>query len=65
MFATQRCGSPAPTQGGGVETACPIAYPFNRISPYIQSLNINDPTFGMVAAGGGGKTLQLDARIEF
>ncbi|HKW98227.1 MAG TPA: carboxypeptidase regulatory-like domain-containing protein [Bryobacteraceae bacterium] len=39
--------------------------PFNRIGPYINSLTVGDPDFGQVYAGGGGKTLQLDARIEF
>jgi hypothetical protein len=39
--------------------------PFNRLSPYIQTLNVGDPAFGQVFAGGGGKTLQLDVRIEF
>jgi hypothetical protein len=39
--------------------------PFNRISPYISDLTVGDANFGQVYAGGGGKTLQLDARIEF
>ncbi len=39
--------------------------PFNRISPYIGDLTVGDADFGKVFAGGGGKTLQLDARIEF
>lgn len=39
--------------------------PFNRIQPYILDHTVGDPNFGQVYAGGGGKTLQLDARIEF
>jgi hypothetical protein len=39
--------------------------PFNRKSPYIGDLTVGDSAFGQVFAGGGGKTLQLDARIEF
>jgi hypothetical protein len=39
--------------------------PFNRIQPYILDYTVGDPNFGQVYAGGGGKTLQLDGRIEF
>jgi hypothetical protein len=39
--------------------------PFNRISPYIVDHTVGDAAFGQVLAQGGGKTLQLDARIEF
>jgi hypothetical protein len=39
--------------------------PFNRASRYFQSLAVGDSNFGQLYAGGGGKTLQLDARIEF
>lgn len=39
--------------------------PFNRIRPYIADVTVGDAAFGKVFAGGGGKTLQLDARIEF
>jgi len=39
--------------------------PFNRTSRYINTTDVTDPTFGMVYAGGGGRTIQLDARIEF
>jgi carboxypeptidase family protein len=39
--------------------------PFNRLSPYIGDLTVGDSNFGQVYAGGNGKTLQLDARIEF
>ena len=39
--------------------------PLNRLSPYIQATDITDPAFGKVLQGGGGKTLQLDIRVEF
>ena len=39
--------------------------PFNRISRYIQDTTVGDSTFGQLFAGGGGRTIQLDARIEF
>jgi hypothetical protein len=39
--------------------------PFNRTQPYVSDLTVGDSAFGKVFAGGGGKTLQLDARIEF
>jgi hypothetical protein len=39
--------------------------PFNRTSRYFQDLTVGDSNFGQLYAGGGGKTLQLDARIEF
>jgi hypothetical protein len=39
--------------------------PFNRKTPYISDTTVGDSTFGQVFAGGGGKVLQLDARIEF
>jgi hypothetical protein len=39
--------------------------PFNRKTPYISDTTVGDATFGQVFAGGGGKILQLDARIEF
>lgn len=39
--------------------------PFNRTSRYFQDLTVGDSNFGQLYAGGGGKTLQLDIRIEF
>jgi hypothetical protein len=39
--------------------------PFNRIVPYIPDTTVGDPAFGQVFAGGGGRILQLDARIAF
>jgi hypothetical protein len=39
--------------------------PFNRTSRYIGDTTVGDADFGKVFAGGGGRTLQLDARIEF
>ncbi len=39
--------------------------PLNRISRSILDTTVGDAAFGQVVAGGGGKTLQLDARVEF
>jgi carboxypeptidase family protein len=39
--------------------------PLNRTCRYINSTDITDPTFGMLYAGCGGRTIQLDARVEF
>jgi hypothetical protein len=39
--------------------------PFNRTTRYIQDTTVGDSAFGQVFAGGGGRTIQLDARIEF
>jgi hypothetical protein len=39
--------------------------PFNRIRRFIAATDITDPDFGKVFAGGGGRTIQLDGRIEF
>ena len=39
--------------------------PLNRTQPYISDSTVGDSAFGQVFAGGGGETLQLDARIEF
>jgi|SRR5579871_1181904 len=39
--------------------------PFNRTTKYLEDTTAGDAAFGQVLAGGGGKTLQLDGRIEF
>jgi len=39
--------------------------PFNRHNTYISSTDITSSQFGMLLAGGGGRTVQLDARINF
>lgn len=39
--------------------------PFNRTSRYISSSNVTASDFGVMFASGGGRTIQLDARIEF
>jgi len=39
--------------------------PLNRTSRYIGDTTVGDSDFGKVFANGGGRTLQLDARIEF
>src|SRR3989454_3315075 len=39
--------------------------PFNRTGRYIGDYTVGDADFGKVFAGGGGRIIQLDARIEF
>jgi len=39
--------------------------PFNRTGRYVGDFTVGDADFGKVFAGGGGRTIQLDARIEF
>jgi hypothetical protein len=39
--------------------------PFNRIGRNIQDTAAGDANFGKVFATGGGRTIQLDARVEF
>ena len=39
--------------------------PLNRTSRYIGSTDITASDFGALYAGGGGRTIQLDGRIEF
>lgn len=39
--------------------------PFNRHNSYISSTDITSSQFGALLAGGGGRTVQLDARINF
>jgi len=39
--------------------------PLNRIGRYIADTAVGDVDFGKVFATGGGRTMQLDARIEF
>jgi hypothetical protein len=39
--------------------------PFNRHGPYIADTTVGDAQFGQLLEGGGGRTIQLDARIEF
>lgn len=39
--------------------------PFNRHGPYIVSTTVGDSGFGQLLEGGGGRTMQLDVRVEF
>ncbi|HET9179049.1 MAG TPA: TonB-dependent receptor [Terriglobia bacterium] len=39
--------------------------PFNRHNAYISSTDVTSSQFGGLLAGGGGRTVQLDGRIEF
>jgi hypothetical protein len=50
---------------GKIGIGMTMTNPFNRTTKYISSTTVGDPEFGMMYAGGGGRTLQLDARIEF
>jgi hypothetical protein len=42
-----------------------LTNPLNRTTRYLGDTTVGDSTFGMLYAGGGGRVLQLDARIEF
>jgi len=42
-----------------------LTNPLNRTSKFFGSTTIGDDDFGKLYAGGGGRQLQLDARIEF
>ena len=39
--------------------------PFNRTSLSIADTTVGDADFGKLFMGGGGRVMQLDARIEF
>ena len=39
--------------------------PFNRTGRFIGDTAVGDADFGKVFATGGGRTIQLEARIEF
>jgi hypothetical protein len=39
--------------------------PFNRTDRYIVSTTVGDSGFGQLLEGGGGRTMQLDVRIEW
>lgn len=39
--------------------------PFNRTVRYIGNTTVGSSDFGMLYQGGGGRVLQLDARVEF
>jgi hypothetical protein len=42
-----------------------LTNPFNRTSLYIADTTVGDSAFGQLFQGGGGRTVQLDARVEF
>lgn len=42
-----------------------LTNPFNRTTKYFSTLTVGEAEFGQMYAGGGGRTIQLDARIEF
>jgi hypothetical protein len=39
--------------------------PFNRTNRYIVSTTVGDSGYGQLLQGGGGRTLQIDARVEW
>jgi hypothetical protein len=39
--------------------------PLKRLRPYIVDTNISNSAFGKVLQSGGGRTLQLEGRVEF
>lgn len=42
-----------------------LSNPFKRQYTYITDTGVGDSAFGQVLGGGGGRTLQLDGRIDF
>jgi hypothetical protein len=55
------------TKGEGrfVGVGMTMTNPFNRIKRYFATTDVTDSEFGLMKATGGGRTIQLDARIEF
>ena len=39
--------------------------PLKRTNPYVVDTTVGDSAFGQVLQNGGGRTVQLDARIDF
>ncbi|MCW5980765.1 MAG: TonB-dependent receptor [Bryobacteraceae bacterium] len=42
-----------------------MSNPFNRTNRYFVTTTVGDSGFGQLLQGGGGRTIQLDARIEW
>ena len=42
-----------------------LSNPFKRQYTYISDQSVGDSSFGQVLGGGGGRTMQLDARVDF
>jgi hypothetical protein len=42
-----------------------MSNPFKRKYVYITDSTVGDPQFGQVLGGGGGRTMQLDGRIDW
>jgi hypothetical protein len=42
-----------------------MSNPFNRTNRYIVSTTVGDSGFGQLLQGGGGRTIQIDARFEW
>ncbi len=52
-------------EGTYFELGMTMTNPFNRHTAYISSTDVTSSQFGELLAGGGGRTVQLDGRIEF
>jgi hypothetical protein len=42
-----------------------LSNPFKRKYAYLTDTGVGDSSFGQVLGGGGGRTMQLDARVDF
>ena len=42
-----------------------LTNPFKRTQPYVTDTTVGDSGFGQLLNGGAGRTMQLDARIDF
>jgi len=42
-----------------------MSNPFKRTQPYITDQTVGNSGFGQMLLGGAGRTMQLDARIDF
>jgi hypothetical protein len=42
-----------------------LTNPFKRTSPYITDQTVGDSSFGQMLLSGAGRTMQLDARVDF
>jgi len=52
-------------EGTFVGVGMTMTNPFNRTKRYFATTDVTDAEFGLMKATGGGRTIQLDARIEF
>jgi hypothetical protein len=52
-------------EGRSVGFGATLTNPLNRTTRYIGNTTVGDADFGMLYAGGGGRTMQSDIRIDF